>query len=208
MKKKFVLTCLLLTLVLSACSTKISDEALQTAVSEAIMTSSALDASIKETQAAQKIAEAQEAAPSVAELVQLQTELSLAYAKLTEQAGQITDLQTEVEQLKSQATATNTPIPTITETPTITPWPSDTPVPPDRKWVIAVGNAPLYNFSERNAKGYPIMEKLYPVKRFENGEEFLVYKAVVRADGGALFYEVVGPKFAGYYVSVDDVVDK
>jgi hypothetical protein len=49
------------------------------------------------------------------------------------------------------------------------------------------------------------MLKTSPIIRIPKGEEFIVNVNRVRADGGAYYYLIVGPKNEGYYVSISDV---
>jgi hypothetical protein len=99
---------------------------------------------------------------------------------------------------------TATPVGTPTPVPTAT-----SAIPEDQKVVIASGGpAPLFEVDFTNDAGYPVMVKTDPVLRFEQGEWFLIYKGEVRADGESYFYKVAGPVWSGYYVRVNDVVDK
>ena len=110
------------------------------------------------------------------------------------------------------AAVTDTPSPTATlsatETPTVTATLINGGLPKGQKIVVAKGNAPFFKKKGENKVGYPIMEKLNPVQRYEAGVEFRVYEYQIRADGDAYFYQIAGPIGAGYFVLVSDVRDK
>ena len=147
------------------------------------------------------------------ELVQVKADLEEAGIKITEQAAQISDLQGELDQLYLLLTPTITPTPFDTPTPvatsTATPRPTATvfTLPYYQKYVTPIEKAPLYYYEDENDAGYPLMLKTNPVVKFVAGDVFIVDINRVRADGGGLYYLVVGPKHAGYYVLFDDVED-
>jgi len=205
--KKLRLILFSIAFVLTACSTTVSDTALETAVSQAIMTSAALEAKTRVTEQALQ--------PNPADSVnqKAQEDLAAAQLQLTEQAARVAGMQAELDRLSllltpsDTPTPTESPIPTITNTPTITPTPGEPGLPSDQKYVKAGAKTPIYTFKEKNDAGKPIMVKVAPVQRFEPNEVFIVERALILADGGSTFYQIVGPKYSGYYVSVNDVTD-
>jgi hypothetical protein len=134
-------------------------------------------------------------------------------AALTKEAEQKTQTAVAVGQTETAlAAGTATPSPTatlsVTETPTSTATLAGSGLPEDQKIVVAKSNAPFYKKKGENKVGYPVMEKLSPVQRFEAGFEFRVYKYQIRADGDVYFYQIAGPTGIGYFVLVSDVRDK
>jgi len=206
MKTKYLIVFIFTVLLLSACTVALQESAVQTAVSEVIATSSAAGAQ-NEGQSNPQV-EGNIAGPSQAELDEVQQQLTEAQIQLTSQAGLVAALQAELQSAQLSLTPQPTNTPTITPTPTASATPTAIITPGDQKAVVAVRNAPLWTFKDKNDAGKPIMYKPEPVTRYEPGEEFVVKTGVISADGGGRFYLVVGPKGAGYYVSVDHVSDK
>jgi hypothetical protein len=201
----------LLALIFStACSGKLSDTAVQTAVSQAIMTSSAEEASLGTTIQDNQGIDAQ----TKAELEQVKTELSDAQVKLTEQANKVAELQDELDHLYPLLTPTNTiePLETPTPTNTATVQPSLTPTQNNgllynQKYVVTTVGAALYTYTEKNKSGFPIMVKTDPVVKFGVGEVIVVERYLVRADGSLNFYLVIGPTNSGLYILASEVSD-
>ena len=211
MRRRHILLVLSLTLILAACTPLVSESDWQTAIAEVKLTAVASITPLPQLQA-DDLVDREEAKA-------LQADLSAAEKTLTAQAGQIATLQEQVdshrdqlEDLQLSLTPVYTPTFTHTPTPAGTPTPVPTAtsaIPDDQKVVVASGGlAPLYEYAYDNNAGYPVMVKTEPVLRFEEGEWFLVYKGEIRADGITYFYKVAGPVWSGYYVSVNDVVDK
>ena len=211
MKIKYVVFSSIICMILSACNTSLSETALQTAVSEAIMTSSA-DNPI-ETEITDVIMTPMENMVPKEELDNLQFLLEEAQIELTQQAEAINELQTELEGVYILLTPTNTTEPsTITETPqsTITPFPTETQTGGllyNQKYVITTGSTPVYTYEKENDAGFPIMYKTDPIRKFDSGVKIIVNRYPVRADGGLYYYLVVGPQHGGYYILVDNVQD-
>jgi hypothetical protein len=200
MKKVLTIIILSISFVLSSCKATLSDSALQTAVSEAIMTSSASQ-NDQDTEM-----------QSNDELEEARAMLNEAQMKLTDQAEKVIELQIELDRVYPLLTPTITIIPT--DTPIPTSGPTNTPVPTateiggllyNQKYVVSIGGIPVYTFTERNKNGVPIMEKTDPIKKFQAGVKFIVDWHLIIADGGINFYRIEGPQYAGFYVRVDDV---
>lgn len=210
MKKTGLILVIFTAILLSACNASLSETALQTAVSEAIMTSSAVEETSSDTTVAE-----QPAANMVSkeDFDNVSSSLAQAQVELTAQAEKINELQAELEQIYPLLTPTNTtepPPPTNTPQATATPSPTDTPEGGllfNQKYVVAVGSVPLYTYEKENDAGFPIMQKTDPILKFEAGAKIIVNIYPVRADGGSSFYLVIGPQHGGYYVLVDDVQD-
>ena len=195
----------------SACRGSLSETALQTAVSEAIMTSSA-DDSIQ-------IDGTDEALTTMENLVRredmenIQSLLEEARIELTQQAETINNLQAELDQIYPLLTPTITiepPTPTGTSEITATPTPSATQSGGllfNQKYVITTNSIPVYTYNKENDAGYPIMYKTEPLRKFDPGDKIIVNIYPVRADGGLNFYLVIGPEHGGYYILVNDVQD-
>lgn len=211
MKIKYVVFSSLICTILFACNTSLSETALQTAVSEAIMTSSA-DNPI-ETEITDGILTPMENMVPKEELDNLQLLLEEAQIELTQQAEAINELQTELQGVYLLLTPTNTTEPsTITETPqsTSTPFPTETQAGGllyNQKYVITTGSTPVYTYQKENDSGFPIMYKTDPIRKFDSGAKIIVNRYPVRADGGLYFYLVIGPQHGGYYILVDNVQD-
>ncbi len=212
MRRAHMLIVFLLALILAGCNQPLVSEAdWQTAIAEVKLTAVASITPLPQLQA-DDLVDREEADA-------LEADLSAAQKTLTAQAGQIATLQEQVdshrdklEDLQLSLTPVYTPTFTHTPTPAGTPTPVPTAtsaIPDDQKVVVASGGpAPLYEYNVKNNAGYPVMIKTEPLLRFEEGEWFLIYKGEIRADGITYFYKVAGPVWSGYYVSVNDVVDK
>ena len=193
MKTKLMITLALLAIIVSACGTGMSEAEMQTAVAQAIETSSA-----QMTQEAEKIAASQ------AEDTASDEDLQAAFAALTAQAEELQDLEEQLATINAGPTATNTLSATLP--PTNTPYPTATyGLPEGQSYVIAKGNAPLWEKKGENKSEFPIMQKTKPVVRYESGDRFLVWAIPIRADGSLEFYQVVGPIGSGKYVLISDV---
>ena len=212
MKKVIVLLPLLLSLLMTACDATISESAMETAVSQVILTSSASDTttnSDEETEVQQEV----QTSGDKEELRDAKAALSEAELKLTDQAAQIEDLQAELEGIYPLLTPSITPTPYNTPTPaalataTVRPTATVFTLPYYHKYVTPINNAPLFSYKDKNDSGFPIMLKKEPIIKFVNGDVFVVDINRIRADGGGYFYLVIGPKNAGYYVQFDDVQD-
>jgi hypothetical protein len=202
MKKILIISIITATIFLTACKTALSDSALQTAVSEAIMTSSA-DQDEEET-----------VTNSEQELEDVKSQLNDAHMKLTEQAGKVADLQQELENIYPLLTPSSTPVPTDTPPPTVGPTITPEPTATEKggllynqKYVVTKGGIPLYTFTDRNKAGAPIMVKTDPIKKINAGERIIVDWHIVIGDGGIQFYLVQQPGYSGLYVMVSDVTD-
>jgi hypothetical protein len=207
MNKRTILLILLIAVTLAACNTTISDSVMQTAVSQVILTSSSEESTTDEittsdTEATDILDE---------QLNELNTQLDNANLRLTDQAAEIDALNAELEGVYILLTPTITPTPQDTATPTITPSPTPLPPPTEEalpwyhKTVVANKDTPLYYYEDENDAGYPIMIKTSPVIKFSKGDEFIVDVNRIRADGGANYFLVIGPKHNGYYVNINDV---
>jgi hypothetical protein len=207
MKKLIFILILALTILATACDATISESAMETAVSQVILTSSSSEAS----EPTEEQTESQSAAPSSQELEEANTQLNAAQTKLTEQADEISALKAELEQVYPLLTPTITPTPFNTPTPANTATPTPRPtvtvftLPYYQKYVTPIDNAALYYYKHENDAGFPLMLKTEPIKKFALGEEFIVDTNRIRSDGGGYFYLVVGPKNAGFYVRIEDV---
>lgn len=180
LSKRIVISIIMVGLV-SACSAAVSEKQVQTAIAEAVLTSEG-------------------------DSPQEMKELATANAALTQQAGQITTLQAEMEELRTSPTPTITITPWATGTATPTKAPKWGPLPKNQRIVEAKGNAPWYRKKGENNAGYPIMVKTNPVQRFNDGQVFWIYKNKIKADGDSYFYRISGPSVGtGYYVRVGDV---
>jgi len=213
MRNKLTLIFFATALLLSACTATISESAVQTAVAQIMLTAEAENPQAEpEAQPEPQVDPAlqEELDQAKQQLQEAQTKLAEAEAKVAEQAAQIAALQEDANQaeVEEQAPAADdsSPTPTITSSPT--PSPTVYSTPHYQKAVIAKGNAPLWYYKKENDAGKPIMIKTNPIIRYEKGDEFLVNRYVVFADGGNEFYEVIGPKGAGYYVLTNDVKDR
>jgi hypothetical protein len=193
MRRKILIVCLLMAIIVTGCNLGLSENEVQQAIDDALATSAAQN-------------EQAPAPPSGDEGSDNSAELDAANQALTEQAAQIQTQDSQLATLNAGPTATET----ILETPTNTAQPTETAplIPEGQKIVIAKKNAPLWKVDGYNDKDNPVMVKLDPVVRYEQGEWILVYDAAIKADGGALYYQVVGPIGAGYYVLVGDVRDQ
>jgi len=208
MKYKLFLIMLLVVIGLSACKGN-SQSALQTAVSEAIMTSVA--------EAPAPSTNTSESGGSNLNTDQLKSELDAAQITLTQQASQLLELQATLDQANLLLTPSMTPTTEDTATPTITLTPTQIPsataspttdpllLPEGQKFVVATRNAPLFYIKENNDAGFPVMVKTNPIVRYVEGDWIVVESAVIKADGGLLYYKVVRPFGSGYYVQIDHV---
>jgi hypothetical protein len=209
MKKTFVILLLLSILVLSACTATISESAMETAVSQVILTSAATSPAQDEPEAGS--GDQQPAGPSNEELEAAQSALEQANLQLTEQAAQIEALEAELDALYPllTPTVTSTPFDTPTPLPTATATPRPTAtvftLPYYQKYVTPIDSAPLFTYDKKNDAGFPIMFKTSPVQKIPNGEVVIVDVNRVRADGGGYYYLIVGPKYTNYYVLITDV---
>ena len=207
MKKQYLVLILLAALLLSACKATISESAMETAVSQVILTSSSEESPGE----SEPQPESEIVATLNVQLEGLNAQLNNANIMGTEQAAKIEALQAELDGVYVLLTPTITPTPQDTPTPTITPSPTLIPsytesaLPWYHKYVEAVGTAPLYYYEDENQPGYPMMLKTSPIVKFSAGEEFIVNVNRIRADGGAYYYLIVGPKHEGYYVAIGDV---
>ncbi len=207
MKIRIVLVIMFVAFLLTACQETISESVMETAVSQVILTSASEDTTTDtETEST-----SEELTIKNEQIEELNTHLENANLQLTDQAVEIDALKSELEGVYILLTPTMTPTPQDTPTPTITPSPTPPPPPTEvvipwyHKYVTAKRDAPIYYFEDKNAAGHPIMLKTSPVVKISSGTEFLVDINRVRADGGAYYYLIVGPKHEGYYVSIDDV---
>jgi hypothetical protein len=184
---------------------------METAVSQVILTSAASSDPADSGDSAP--ADQQPAGPTSQELEAAQAALDQANIQLTEQAAQVEALQAELDALYPLLTPTITATPFDTPTPlptaTATPRPTATvfTLPYYQKYVTPVTAAPLFNFKDKNDAGFPIMLKTSPVQKVPNGDVIIVDVNRVRADGGAVYYLIVGPKYTNYYVLFEDVED-
>jgi len=210
MKRTLMITVFGVSLLISGCKATLSETALQTAVSEAIMTSSRDTAGEESLDIKDKSVEDN---ASQTELDDTKAQLSDAQVQLTAQAAKVIELQVELERVYSLLTPTNTPEPPPI---TNTPQPTSTPEPTatnqggllyNQKYVIAPEGVPVYTYEDENEAGYPIMFKVNPVKKFSAGEKIIVSIYPIRGDGGIYYYLVVGPSLGGYYIPVGDVQD-
>ncbi len=217
MKKTYLIILVISALLLSACTATISEASVQTAVAQIVLTQEAANPQAEAAAADGQQPEAQVDPAVQAELEQAQQALEAVQLQLTEQAGQIAQLQEAAAQqaqaaadqqaaeqvaAEAQPTPTNTPIPTATAFPTVASTPSY------QKAVIATRNAPMWTYKRTNEAGRPLMVKVEPILRYEEGQEFLVNLNFIVGDGGLKFYEVLGPLYAGYYVDVTHVRDR
>lgn len=199
------------TMLFSACGTSLSETALQTAVSEAIMTSSAIEP--ERTEVPREEGSETNNVVSKEDFNNVETMLEEAHIELTLQAEKISELQAELEQLYPLLTPTTTtepPSPTTTPQFTSTPQPTATKTGDllyNQKYVVAIGSIPVYTYEKENNAGFPIMQKTDPILKFGSGDKIIVNIYPIRADGGLSFYLIVGPQHGGYYVLVDDVKD-
>jgi len=211
MKIRVIVFSILILVILSACRTSLSETALQTAVSEAIMTSSA-DNPI-ETEITDEISSPIENMVPKEEFDNLQSSLDEARIELTLQAETINELQEELERvflLLTPIITAELPTPTGTPATTITPSPTETQAGGllyNQKYVIATGSAPVYTYDKENDAGFPIMYKTDPIRKFDSGSKIIVNRYPIRADGGLYFYLVIGPQHGGYYILVSNVQD-
>ncbi|MEK6256335.1 MAG: coiled-coil domain-containing protein 22 [Chloroflexota bacterium] len=110
--------------------------------------------------------------------------------------------QRDVEIAAFQAEATQN---AITPTATIRPTSAATSTPNNVMTVTAKDKLNLRYYKKSNASGYPIMLIYEPRVQYFTGDTFQVLKPVIRADGGDLYYQVVGPRGAGLFVRTTDV---
>jgi TolA-binding protein len=195
--KKIILFTLLL-LILSGCTAGYSEDSVQTAVAEAMATTSASQQTTDQggqgdTQANAQIEELQQQVDSLNQTVGEQATL------LTQQAAAIADLENQIATYEAEPTATST------ATPTNTPLPSPTGLPSNMMYVIAIGTVNLRVASDYNKAGNPIMTIPKDRVQYKEGDRFIVYRPQVMADGGDRYYEVVGPKGAGMFVRIQDI---
>ena len=205
MKKKLISMVVMIPLFLMSCSQTLSDDSVQTVVSEAIMTSSSIKASEAEKSGTDQPESNQN---------ELNDQLQAANLALTEQAAAIAALGEELEQVYLLLTPTETDVPTITPSPTVgftaTPEPTATVSSGllyNQKYVITNTEAPLLHFNTRNNAGAPIMEKDDPVRKIKSGEKIIVDWRAIIGDGGGSYYLVQSDYYFGYYVRVSDVND-
>ena len=198
-------------IIFSACGASLSETALQTAVSEAIMTSSAEDSI--QLDSTDDVISIVEDMVSKEEMENIQSLLESARIDLTQQAETINILQAELEQIYPLLTPTITielPTPTGTAEIAATPTPSATQTGGllfNQKYVITTNSIPVYTYDDENDAGFPIMYKTEPIRKFDAGDKIIVNIYPVRADGGLYFYLVIGPQHGGYYILVNDVQD-
>jgi hypothetical protein len=199
MKNTYLFLLLIATAALTACTPEVSDSDLQTAIAQAVETSSA-DVSPTETQPARE-------STADAELKGVQDQLHASNLVLTTQANQLAAMQEQLDQIQLALTPTITPTPLATAT--ITPLSTATAssLPEDQKLVYATRKTPLFTYTEKNAKGYPIMIKTDPIIRYAEGDWIIVFAAPVQADGSTLFYKVVSPFGEGKYIDISHVRD-
>ena len=119
-----------------------------------------------------------------------QAEAAAAYATVTAQAVEIEILEKQLELARVTPTKPAPPTPSI---------------PGNVVSVVALHKMNVRRIKEYNKAGAPIMILLDPRIQFNQGETLLVYKAVVIADGGYRFYEIYGPRGAGYFVRAGDI---
>lgn len=149
-------------------------------------------------------------------IVDLEGEVESANTRISGLETQVAELNAEIDQLGTQIaqmevgegqaageTATPGASPTPTQTPTATATTSD--VPPGTMYVIAKEKLNLREISGYNGAGFPIMVIVEPRIQYDKGEWILVKTGTIKADGGELYYEVVAPRGAGYYVRTVDV---
>jgi hypothetical protein len=134
---------------------------------------------------------------------QLEGELDEQEGSLSEQEQDIAELNAIIaDLLANEEEITILPAPEATAEPVATE-----PVIPDGAiFVIVVKNSQLGVFEAHayNDAGRPIMVKVQSGAYLE-GEAILVLAEKVKSDGGKLFYEIVGPRYAGMYVLADQV---
>jgi hypothetical protein len=195
--KHFVL--LLITTALAACSPTVPETDLNTAIAQAVETSVIAEPNATPTVDTNAIN---------AELEAVQAQLDAANLVVTDQAAQLTAMGDELAKAHLALTPTITPIPVATATITPLPTATDTSLPEDQKFVITTRQTGLYTYTVKNNKGYPIMIKTDPIVRYEKGAWMIVHEALVQADGGSLFYQVVSPYGGGFYVDASHVRDR
>jgi len=199
MKNTYLFLLLVAIAALSACTPEVSDSDLQTAIAQAVETSSA-DAAPTETQLAS-------VSTTDAELKAVQDQLHASNLVLTTQANQLAAMQEQLDQIQLALTPTITPTPEATSTSTPLSTATASSLPDDQKLVYATRQAPLHTYTEKNAKGYPIMIKTDPIIRYSEGDWIIVFAAPVQADGSTLFYKVVSPYGEGKYININHVRD-
>ncbi len=199
MKYSKIFIILVATSTLVACTPTVSDADLQNAIEQVVETSVANTAPT-ETHIAMINA-------ANAELEKVQSQLDAANLVLTAQSNQLATMQEQIDFIQLALTPTITPVPSVTVT--ITPLPTPTPslLPDDQKLVYAIRQTGLYTYTEKNDSGYPVMNKTDPIVRYEEGDWIIVLSALVQADGGTLFYEVVSPYGGGNFVDITHVRD-
>jgi hypothetical protein len=193
MRRKILIVSLLVAIIFSGCNFGLTENEVQQAIDDALATSAA--------------EQEQAPAPPSSDSEEADAALEAANQALTEQAAQILTQESELATLNAGPTATDTLPP---ETPTNTAEPTEPAplIPEGQKIVIAKKNAPLWKVDTYNDNDYPIMIKLDPIVRYEEGDWILVYEAKIQADGGQYYYQVVGPIGGGYYILVGDVTDQ
>jgi hypothetical protein len=192
MRRKLLIVCLLLAVLVTGCNLGLSEEEVQKAIDDALATSAAQN---------------EQAPPPPADNSEADAALEAANQALTQQAAQIQTQESDLATLNAGPTATDT-LPPQTPTNTSEPTATTPLIPEGQKIVLAKKNAPLWKIDGYNDKDNPVMVKLDPIVRYEQGQWMLVYEAKILADGGALYYQVVGPIGSGYYVLVSDVMDQ
>ncbi len=190
MKKMIVL--LTISLLLTACGPDV--DIIVAAVAE---TQAAIPTSTQDTTYTDRYKDRYEA-----EIQQLQVDLSNASVQLTVAAVQIATLENLVHVQTQVAVATATPGPTEIP-PTATA--AFHEIPENQILVYAIGQVPLWKTDGTNKKDLPIMVKTSPTIRYYNDDWIIVYRAVVKADGGVTFYRVISPYGGGYYIRTQDV---
>jgi hypothetical protein len=199
MKYTYLILLMIATVTFSACTPEVSDSDLQTAIAQAVETSSA-DVAPTETQLAR-------VSTADAELKQVQDQLHASNLVLTTQANQLAAMQEQLDQIQLALTPTITPTPAATSTSTPLSTATASLLPDDQKLVYATRQAPLHTYTEKNDKGYPIMIKTDPIIRYAEGDWIIVFSAPVQADGSTLFYKVVSPYGEGKYINITHVRD-
>ena len=140
---------------------------------------------------------------------------------LFEKQGEIDDLKSDINSKETEIAALETEIArlsdeieafhaeqtqmAITPTATIRPTSAATSTPSNVMTVVALQKLNLRHFKKTNNAGNPIMLIYEPRIQYQEGETFQVLKPVIFADGGGLYYQVVGPRGAGLYVRTSDV---
>lgn len=140
-------------------------------------------------------------------LQELQAKIDGLNADINALSAEVARLQLEIskrdEEIAAyQAQATQS---AITPTATIRPTSAATSTPSNVITVTATRRLNLRHYKKKNASGFPIMLIYEPRVQYQDGESFQVLKPAIRADGGDLYYQVVGPRGAGLYVRATDI---